>query len=1150
MTRNYAACGGGRTYQSVVCVILLICTWGLHGQSHAAGTCESWVGKIVSLQGQVEVIRTGKARWQRVSLEETFCPGDRVRIEARSRAAIFMRNETVLRLEAGTTITFEESEPDKPSLLEILKGAVHFISRVPRTLKIKTPFVNAAIEGTELLVRVESTETAVWVFEGQVLVSNAVGSLRLLSGQGATAEAGKAPIRRLIIKSRDAVHWALYYPPIIDTKRLKMATDPGTKVIQDALARYRANELPDAIAALDTLPVTERDTQFYTLRAGLLLSVGGVDEARADIARALKLNPDDGIAHALQSIIALAQNENDKALELAQRAATLEPRSPVPQIALSYAYQALFDIKKARKSVKKAIGLEPNDALAWARLSELELSLGQLDRALAAARRAVELDPDLERTQTVLGFARLTQIEISGAKKAFRKAITLDSAAPLPRLGLGLATIRRGDLRDGTREIEIAASLDPDNSLIRSYLGKAYYEEKRIELASAEFARAKELDPNDPTPYFYNAILKQTINRPVEALRDFQKAIRLNDNRAVYRSRLLLDEDLASRTANVARIYDDLGFQQRALLEGWRSVNEDPANHSAHRFLADSYRVLPRHEVARASELLQSQLLQPINITPVQPQQLVSNPLVLEGTGPGNPSFTEFNPLFTRNRLALQASGTLGTEDTLGNELIQSGLWNWFSYSLGQYHFQTDGFRDNNELKRDIYTVYLQGQLSPKHDVQAEFRRNTLDAGDTTLRIRPDDFSPDFDRNVRDTVFRAGYHFSPSVHSDIITSFIYKDSNDSFEEKFTQSFLGSQLITELNQYLDTDAYTGEAQYLLKTRRANLTVGGGYYRTENSLDNTSTFIFNGQAFPESPVNQKFNIQDYNAYLYSQVNYPSSVTWTLGFSVDLYDDARTSKFDEDQFNPKLGVLWNITSSTTLRAAGFRLLKQPLAVNQTIQPTQVAGFNQFFDDFNGSDVHRYGVGIDHKFNPALLGGFEFSRRDLDVPTQVITTTRELEFFHQDRDEDLYRAYLYWTPTTRLALSTEYYYEDLSRDTDDPIINVSNPKSIRTHRLPLGFNYFDPSGFFLGLNASYVDQSVRFPNNTGGSDNFGDNFWLVDAGIGYRAAKRWGIATLTVKNLFDEDFRYQNTDVAGNPRLPLFRPERLVLLNVSLSF
>ena len=283
----------------------------------------------------------------------------------------------------------------------------------------------------------------------------------------------------------------------------------------------------------------------------------------------------------------------------------------------------------------------------------------------------------------MLGFAYLTQVKTKQAKDAFEKAIALDQADPLPRLGLGLAKIREGNLDEGGRDIEIAASLDPNNSLVRSYLGKTYYEEKRTALDEREYAVAKELDPKDPTPWFYDAIAKQTTNRPVEALHDLQKAIELNDNRAVYRSRLLLDADLAARSASLGRIYSDLGFQQLALVEGWKSVNTDPSNFSAHRFLADSYSVLPRHEIARVSELLQSQLLQPINITPIQPRLAESNLFLISAGGPGALSFNEFNPLFNRNGVAVQASGLVGENNTYAGEGVVSGIYKKASFSVG-----------------------------------------------------------------------------------------------------------------------------------------------------------------------------------------------------------------------------------------------------------------------------------------------------------------------------------------------------------------------------------------------------------------------------------------------------------------------------------
>ena len=42
-----------------------------------------------------------------------------------------------------------------------------------------------------------------------------------------------------------------------------------------------------------------------------------------------------------------------------------------------------------------------------------------------------------------------------------------------------------------------------------------------------------------------------------------------------------------------------------------------------------------------------------------------------------------------------------------------------------------------------------------------------------------------------------------------------------------------------------------------------------------------------------------------------------------------------------------------------------------NRTVEPTQIAGFNQFFDDINATKSTRYGAGLDWSLNPALTLG-----------------------------------------------------------------------------------------------------------------------------------------------------------------------------------
>jgi tetratricopeptide (TPR) repeat protein len=542
--------------QTILCFLSLVAlTIGIDfRESEAAAPCEQWVAKIVSVQGSVQARLKDTTQWQSVELNNTFCPGDVLRVQEKSRAAVALVNETIIRIDQNTTVNFSGLEKKTTSLIDIITGAVHFISRIPRTLKVNTPFVNGTVEGTEFLAQVFEGHAIFTVFEGQFFASNPSGSITLTSGQSAIAMADKAPVLHVVVRPRDAVQWALYYPPIIYYRASDFPETGWQAMVRESIGFYWQGDLIRAFSGIKDTPEGIGDARFFNYRASLLLSVGRINEAMKDIEQALNLEPGNSDSSALQSIIAVVQNEKEKALGLAQNAVEKDPDSVTAIIALSYARQASFDLKGALESLKEAVDVSPDNGLAWARLSELQLSFGRLDEAVTSAEKAVALNPNLSRTQTVLGFAKLTQVKIDSSISTFDKAITLDQADPLPRLGMGLAQIRRGELKAGREEIEIAASLDPGNSLIRSYAGKAYYEEKRDELAMSQYEMAKDLDPLDPTPYFYDAISKQTINRPVEALHDMQKSIELNENRSIYRSKLLLDDDLAARSASLANL--------------------------------------------------------------------------------------------------------------------------------------------------------------------------------------------------------------------------------------------------------------------------------------------------------------------------------------------------------------------------------------------------------------------------------------------------------------------------------------------------------------------------------------------------------------------------------------------------------------------
>jgi len=195
---------------SIFCATVL--TALLYAGVAFAQPCGQWVAKAVSVQGAVQALRTGEKQWRPVRLNDTFCPGDMIRIMKLSRADIVLSNDAILRLDQNTTVTFSQPEKEKPFLVNLLNGAAYFFSRVRRSIKVLTPFVNAIVEGTEFYARVEKDKTVVSLFEGQVGLTNEAGSITLEKGQSAVAEANRAPSFRIVLRPRDAVQWTLYYP--------------------------------------------------------------------------------------------------------------------------------------------------------------------------------------------------------------------------------------------------------------------------------------------------------------------------------------------------------------------------------------------------------------------------------------------------------------------------------------------------------------------------------------------------------------------------------------------------------------------------------------------------------------------------------------------------------------------------------------------------------------------------------------------------------------------------------------------------------------------------------------------------------------------------------------------------------------------------
>jgi tetratricopeptide (TPR) repeat protein len=1095
----------------------------------AEGPCRSPDGRplpavahLVSAEGEVTV--NGNTPVGRLPFV-AICPGDLVTVGSRSRAAVYLLEaDTPLRLDENTVGRLALPSEPGSGTVELIRGALYFLSEVRRTLTIRTPYVSAGVEGTEVYLRVRHGAEAaaeLLVLEGQVTVSPGTRTPGGFAPQLATTG------ERLTVDAAG---------------RFRRSRLPGEGAY-DALRRVTVGELSWTLFYPDVLAGAEASRFPRIAEAARLLAAGQADRAEALLDAVTDGGPEAGLRDALIATIAVARRDTATAQDLARKATADAPDAAAPLLALSYARQLALDLDGAFAAAAAAVRAAPANPLVHARLAELHLMRGETRAARAAAREAVARGGG-PLADIVHGYAELAALAGVRAEAAFRRALAVESQNPLALLGLGLARIKQGQLETGREQIESAIVHDPGSSLLRSYLGKAYFEERRDAPAAKQLEIAKALDPADPTPWFYDAIRKQLANRPVEALRDLERSIELNENRAPFRSGLLLDEDRAVKGASLGRLYTDLGFTRLGINEAAHAATVEPADHAPHRVLADLYLADPRQETARLSELLQSQLLQPVGINPVQPSLAFSDLNTIAGSGPARMTFNEYSPAFLRDGWQVAANGLAGTKATLGDEVAATALFGRTSFSLGQFHYETDGFRPNNDLEHNAYDLFAQTALTESLNVQLEYLRRDSEFGDRSFEFDPDTFDPSERNKAQEDVLRAGAHLELAPGSDILASALYTDRERSLE--FSDFDLTLKDQTQVN------AHSVETQHVLRRGNVALVTGAGYSEEDN------IFRLNICIDLNDCFNETFSLKSRGRAIYGYGTWDGPITLTAGLAYEAVDQKEEDfgRKNVAEWSPKLGFEWRPVSGLRLRAAALRSLQR--SIQPTIEPTQIAGFNQLSDNFTGTKVEQAAIGADYRLAPDLTFGMEAIHRDITPIFTSVDVSGDTDQVLGRQTERAYRAFAYWTPTDRLAFSASLERNEFSQSEKEAF---GQPSEIDTWLAPVQLGWFSPSGLFATGRLTFLDQAVERDDSFSEQRDGRNHAFVADAVVGYRFPGRRGLVSLEINNILDEGFNYQSdafrsasvqvegVRISSLPR-PLFLPERTILLRIGINF
>jgi len=933
--------------------------------------------------------------WGPASTEDrykTLHVGDRLRTLENGRATIRLGERSLVHLDQLTTVQIIPPRSSSAKYgFNIMRGLLYMLHREePGDLEVQTLAVNAAVEGTDFAISVEEDgTTTIALIDGRVQMSNAGGTITLVSGEKGVARPGQRPTKTALIDAVNSVQWSLYYPGVLDPDELRL---DASSSFAASLEAYRKGGLVPAFALCPTnMDSTNASERLY--RAALLLSAGQVTNCEA----ILQAEPDNPMTTALRYVIAAV-----KAQEID---GAVTNSSPSQCLGFSYYEQSRHDLEGALKAAQQAVLLSTNFGFGWERVAELQFSFGRVGAAQAALNRSLGLAPANAQAYALRGFLLAADNRIPEAIAEFDLAIRLDANLANAWLGRGLCRIKRRETRQGFQDLLTAAMLEPTRSLLRSYLGKSFADAGEDARARQELLLAQRLDAKDPTPMLYLALLEAQENQIGRAVEDLDKAVDLNDNRQVYRSRLLLDQDRAVASANLASVYRDAGMTDVSVREAARAVTADYANDSAHLFLSDSYYSLLdptqfnlRYDTAWFNELLLANTLAPVGAGRLSQQV----------------SQQDYSKLFEADGLGLASSSEVRTDGMFHQTASQFGTYGNTAYGLDLDYHHNNGIRINNSLDNLNLDATLKQQITPRDTAMLLVQYENYHSGDNFQYYYQTNARPfyKFDEQQQPELAGTWHHeWAPGMHTLLLLDRLVDDQQ--FSDKaapqllFFQPprgglpFLATSVPFDVSYQEKFEIYGAELNQICQWERVTLSAGARYqsgeFQTQDQFTDPAKYAF---YFPKTNgANTTSLFQRATAYSYLTVEPLDHLWLTGGVAADEEEfpyyfrnpPITSGENTRSQLGPKAALVWSPFPEATLRGIYTRSLGGvSLDESYRLEPTELAGFPQAFrslisESLVGSQsaptFDTLGAALDLKLGSRTYLGFQLERLDSEV-------------------------------------------------------------------------------------------------------------------------------------------------------------------------
>jgi len=202
-------------------------------------------------------------------------------------------------------------------------------------------------------------------------------------------------------------------------------------------------------------------------------------DGKEELDKALSLDPQDTVVHALRGLYWKRQGLYTNALDEYQQAADAEPENPTWQVSIGEISALNGDLVSALGDYQKATSLAPNDAMYWRLLAMFCADNGvQVQEVgLPAAQKAFEIAPNDPQAMDALGWSYLNAGYLYNAEQNLLKAIKAEPDLVLAHIHLAETYLRKGDRPSAFVELNNVRQLDPNglSGQLAAQLLKQYF---------------------------------------------------------------------------------------------------------------------------------------------------------------------------------------------------------------------------------------------------------------------------------------------------------------------------------------------------------------------------------------------------------------------------------------------------------------------------------------------------------------------------------------------------------------------------------------------------------------------------------------------------------------------------------------------------